>query len=83
MPVVEAMSFGLPVLLSDIPPHREVSLNMGVYFDPEDAEGLCTRMLNMPFEKKSYSEEIQKLFSENNTAARYVDLINTLGTEAG
>ena len=78
MPVVEAMSFGLPVLLSDIPPHREVSLDKGEYFEPEDAEGLCAKMLNMSFEKKHYSEEVRDLFSDGNTAARYVELINSM-----
>ena len=81
MPVVEAMSFGLPVLLSDIPPHREVSLNKGEYFESEDAEGLSNKMLNMSFERRDYDEDMRKMFSEEKTAARYVELFNSLGIE--
>ena len=76
MPVVEAMSFGLPVLLSDIPPHREVSLGKGVYFEPCNSKDLSTKMSNIDFGKCSYDQEVRALFSEENTAARYVDVIN-------
>lgn len=79
MPVVEAMSFGLPLLLSNIPPHREVSLGMGVYFEPFDADELSTKMLKMDFRKRSYSEEVRKIFSEENTSGKYINLINRLG----
>lgn len=78
MPVVEAMSFGLPVLLSDIPPHREVSLGKGVYFKMEDADALCEKMLGMSAERKDYAADIQKMFSDEHTAARYVELINRM-----
>lgn len=78
MPVVEAMSFGLPVLLSDIPPHREVSLNKGEYFEPSDVDGLANRMLTMRFEKRGYDKAIKDMFSEENTSAKYVGLINQL-----
>lgn len=78
MPVVEAMSFGLPVLLSDIPPHREVSMNKGEYFEPTDVDGLAEKMLSMSFEKHSYRDEIREKFSEENTSGKYVELINRL-----
>lgn len=78
MPVVEAMSFGLPVLLSDIPPHREVSINKGEYFEPTDVEKLAEKMININFEKRDYSVDIKRLFSEKNTSAKYVELINIL-----
>lgn len=82
MPVVEAMSFGLPVLLSDIPPHREVSINKGEYFPPSDVDGLAFKMLNMNFEKRSYDRAIKQLFSEENTSAKYIALINELYEKA-
>ena len=78
MPVVEAMSFGLPVLISDIPPHREVSMGKGDYFKPTDVEGLTSKMLSMSFEKRSYDRDIKDIFSEKNTSAKYVALINEL-----
>jgi glycosyltransferase involved in cell wall biosynthesis len=76
MPVVEAMSFGLPVLLSDIPPHREVSLNKGTYFEAEDAECLCKNMLTMSFERREYGDVIKNIFSEKNTSQKYIDMFN-------
>ena len=78
MPVVEAMSFGLPVLLSDIPPHREVSMNLGDYFEPTDVDALSEKMLNMDFERRDYGERIRSKFSEENTSAKYVELINQI-----
>ena len=81
MPVVEAMSFGLPVLLSDIPPHREVSINKGEYFEPTDVDKLADKMLKMSFEKREYVTDIKAMFSEENTSAKYVELINQMYQE--
>lgn len=78
MPVVEAMSFGLPVLLSDIPPHREVSLNKGEFFEPTDVGGLAEKMLCLCFDKKGYDKDIRDMYSEANTSAKYVELINQM-----
>lgn len=78
MPVVEAMSFGLPVLLSDIPPHREVSLNKGAYFKPDDVEELSGKMSKVEFVRRDYGDEIKDRFSDNNTSRKYVDLINEM-----
>lgn len=77
MPVVEAMSFGLPVLLSDIPPHREISMNKGEYFEPYDFNYLSQKMLNLDGSKRSYCNDIKELFSEDNTAAMYIKVINS------
>jgi Glycosyltransferase len=78
MPVVEAMSFGLPVLLSDIPPHREVSLNKGEYFEPTNVLDLAEKMRAISCEKRDYDKDIRELFSEENTSTKYVKLFNEL-----
>lgn len=44
-PTVEALSFGIPLVLSDIPVHREVIGEMGWYGSPNDAEALAKQML--------------------------------------
>ena len=77
MPVVEAMSFGIPVLLSDIPPHREISKGLGIYFSPENVKELTNLMSNMDFRKRDYDKEIRIMFSEENTSAKYVQLFNS------
>lgn len=76
MPVVEAMSFGLPVLLSDIPPHREVSMGMGYFFEPTNAIELSRLMKKTSFSKREYGPKIRESFSEQNTSAKYIQLIN-------
>lgn len=82
MPVVEAMSFGKPVLLSDIPPHREVSLGKAEFFGAMDSEKLSEKMLSMDFSKREYSREIRSLFSETNTSEMYINLINRVYEES-
>jgi glycosyltransferase involved in cell wall biosynthesis len=42
--VEEAKSMGKALLLSDIPVHREQSPELGLYFRPDDAEGLARQM---------------------------------------
>lgn len=79
MPIVEAMYFNIPVILSDDIVFREVSLNKGFYFNPLKPEDLVDRMFyvqNHPKMKFNYQEEILDLYSEQNTSQRYVDLFN-------
>ena len=78
MPVAEAMSFGLPVLLSDIPPHREVSQNKGEFFSPTDVNSLASKMLNMTFDRRDDAKDIQTAYADDKTSAIYVDLINRM-----
>lgn len=77
MPVVEAMSFGLPVILSNIPPHREISQNRGEYFEPTNAIQLAAKMEGVNNIRKDYRNTIMEVFSEKNTSANYIRIINT------
>lgn len=79
MPVVEAMYFNCPVILSNLSVHREVSLNQGNYFSATDAEELYEKMVHVDSSRKSYSKEVESMYSERNTSARYVAEINHLG----
>jgi hypothetical protein len=45
--VEESKSMGKQILLSDIPVHREQAPALGVFFNPNDAEGLARCMWNM------------------------------------
>lgn len=53
LPVVEARAFGVPVIASDIPSHREVGGNGCVYFDPADVDHLA--MILTSFAAKAHS----------------------------
>jgi len=52
IPVIEAMSVGLPVVVSDIPIFREIGGDAAIYVDPEDPEGFAAavRALDDPAE---------------------------------
>lgn len=47
LPVLEAMSLGIPVICSRIPPFEEVSSDGVFYFQPESAEDLAQQMKNV------------------------------------
>jgi len=46
-PLVESMSSGLPVVASDLPVHREICGDSGIYFPPFSSEMLAERVLQI------------------------------------
>jgi glycosyltransferase involved in cell wall biosynthesis len=46
MTILESMSFGTPVILSDIPIFREVAGAAGIYFDPSDSDDLLCKVID-------------------------------------
>ncbi len=44
LPIVEAMACGAPLLLSDIPVHREIAGPAAAFFDPYDPEDLAKQL---------------------------------------
>ena len=52
IPLVEAMSLGIPVVVSDIPIFREIGGSAALYFDPRSADNIATavRRLSEPGE---------------------------------
>jgi glycosyltransferase involved in cell wall biosynthesis len=47
LPILEAMSSGLPTLLSDIPVSREIAGDSSFYFSPKSAEDLARNIMNL------------------------------------
>ncbi len=76
MPAVEAMYFNCPVILSDLSVHREVSMNMGVYFNLTDDMALYELMKVEDGHRRNYSERIEEMYIERNTSAKYIEEIN-------
>lgn len=79
MPIVEAMYFNLPVILSDLPIMHEVSMERGLYFNPQNSKELAEIMLCVQSKKENvdYRKNIEEVFSEKNTSQKYVELINS------
>ncbi|MCX7012243.1 MAG: glycosyltransferase family 1 protein [Candidatus Sumerlaeota bacterium] len=47
LPVLEAMALGVPVVCSDIAPHREVAGDAALFADPRDPDALASRLLDV------------------------------------
>ncbi|MDJ0377729.1 glycosyltransferase family 1 protein [Cryobacterium sp. PH31-L1] len=47
IPLVEAMSLGIPVVVSDIPIFREIGGDAALYFDPRSADAMAAAVRNL------------------------------------
>lgn len=58
LPLVEAMSMGTPVVVTDMPIFREVAQDAALYADPDSAQAFADRVhqLSEPEEWRKYSE---------------------------
>ncbi|MFA7209245.1 MAG: glycosyltransferase family 1 protein [Parcubacteria group bacterium] len=44
IPVLEAMTLGVPVIASDIPPHSEITEGAALFFDPNDPDDFADKL---------------------------------------
>jgi glycosyltransferase involved in cell wall biosynthesis len=58
-PLVEAMSSGLPVVASDLPVHREICADAGIYFPRFSPEALAERVMQIQ-ESPELAEEMSR-----------------------
>jgi glycosyltransferase involved in cell wall biosynthesis len=78
--LLEAMSYGLPVLVSDIPANKEVGLDPSRYFRPGDVEGLrqkLAEMINQGIsgdEQQYFRERIVTDYNWEKIAAQVVEV---------
>ena len=47
IPAIESMKVGTPVIVSNIPPFREVVQNCGLFIDPTNPNDLCQKMIEI------------------------------------
>jgi glycosyltransferase involved in cell wall biosynthesis len=59
MPILEAMSYGIPTAVSDIPVFHEVSNKASVYFDKDDPISIATAIEKILTSKKLQNQLIQ------------------------
>ncbi len=78
--LLEALSYGLPVAVSDIPQHREVPLDNRSYFPVGNVRALADLMTNTykrgisEFDKESYKTLCRKTYDWDTIAAKVFDI---------
>lgn len=78
MPIVEAMYFKAPIVLSDIEVCREISGGNAIFFNPLDFKRLSEILINTEYHKllQIDNSNILERFSEQNTSCKYIELLN-------
>ena len=75
IPLVEAMSFNLPIICSDIPVFHEICKNQVGYFDPESPESICNAIAENEQRERVVYEKWQ---SWETTAKEIIKCLETL-----
>ena len=85
VPILEAFQAGVPVIVSDIPPHREVADDVAQYFDPRSIDQ-CAEILydalddaNMKKTVATVTIEQKKKFSWHRSAKKLYTIYESLG----
>jgi glycosyltransferase involved in cell wall biosynthesis len=87
--LIEAMAAGLPIIASDLPPHREVLGEAGILVKPGDPVALrraLDALLADPVARENYAvraKERSSLFSIRRTIHAYEELFESLLREKG
>ena len=80
MPIVEAMYFNLPCIVSNIEVVKEVTNNAAIYFSPLNVDELaqCMKMVDQYKLNSNQKIMIEEMFSNTNTVEKYIKLINSI-----
>ncbi len=85
-PPLEAAGCGIPVLVSDIPVHREILADAAVYFQPDSLESLEQSMSNCLVPEFPRSERVASgirraaIYSWKTAARRHIDVYRDLAS---
>lgn len=84
IPAIESMKIGTPVIVSNIPPFKEVVKDNGIFIDPQSKTDLCQKMIKIIDSKTrlKYSKlgKIQAdKFTWESTAKSVINLFNSYG----
>ncbi len=69
LPVLEAMYCKVPLIISDIPAHRDLAKDLAFYFDPYSPQDLAQKILLLMGEEKK--QKMTRLEEEKNLAQKY------------
>lgn len=75
--VLEALAADIPILVSDIPAHREVGLDPAAFFKAKDVDGLAMRLAEGNFSRLRCERRLEILHENNwdKVARRHHDII--------
>lgn len=87
LPPLEAMACGAPVLVSDIPVHREILAGAAMYVSPSDASIIAERLEDLLINSPSASGACERslraaLYSWDKSAAGYAAIMESLNEKS-
>jgi len=84
IPILEAFSANLPVIVSHIPPHQEVAGDATLFFDPKNVDDLAEKILKLTTDENSKKQLLARepvrlaLFSWEKTAKKMVGIFKRM-----
>jgi glycosyltransferase involved in cell wall biosynthesis len=84
LPMLQALNFGKPLLISEIPPHKEIAGEKAFYFDSNSPTSIADAILSYLKVSKAMSGESQKElsvkdnYSWKNTAIQTLSLMKSI-----
>jgi len=78
MPLVEAMYFNIPLIISNLEVFKEIADNKSFFFNPLDDLELYELMLKININKMNMLEYDINQFSAENTSERYIEILNNI-----
>jgi glycosyltransferase involved in cell wall biosynthesis len=80
--VLEAISWGAPILLSDIPENRDFGIETHHYFDPLDPEAIGAAIGRAVADPATYRVDLSRFLTWNNVAEKTMAIYGTILAKA-